>query len=72
MPMMKADHAQVSWDPQKKSWMIRIQAGEEVVKRHPDKAPSQGAADDQLRSLAIDTAHGEGYEIDPAAVSIAR
>ena len=70
--MIKADRAQVSWDAQKKRWAIRIQVGEEVVKRNPDKGPSHDAADDQLRSIAVETAHGEGYEIDPAAVTIAR
>ena len=70
--MMKADRAEVSWDAQKKRWTIRIQVGEEVVKRSPDKGPSHEAGDDQLRSIAVDTAHGEGYEIDPAAISIAR
>lgn len=70
--MMKADLAQVSWDAQKNRWIIRIQAGEEVVKRSPEKGPDRDAADEQLRSIAIDTAHGEGYEIDPSAVTIAR
>jgi hypothetical protein len=70
--MIKADRAQVSWDEQKKRWAIRIQVGEEVVKRSPDSGPSRDAADDQLRSIALGTAQDEGYEIDPAAISIDR
>jgi hypothetical protein len=70
--MMKADRAQVTWDAQKKRWTVRIQVGEEVVKRSPDKGPSHETGDDQLRSMAVETAHGEGYEIDPASVAIQR
>src|SRR5437870_2666853 len=36
IPMIKADRAELSWDAQKKRWAIRIQVGEEVVKRSPD------------------------------------
>ena len=70
--MVKADRAQVSWDPQKKKWLVRIQVGEEVLRRSPDKGPTRDAAEEQLRSMAIETVHGDGYEIDPAAVTIAR
>ncbi len=70
--MIKADRAQVSWDTQKKKWSVRIQVGEEVVKRSPDKGPARDAGDEQLRSMAVDTAHGDGYEIDPSAVTISR
>ena len=70
--MVKADRAQVSWDSQKKKWLVRIQVGEEVLRRSPDKCPARDAGDDQLRSMALEAVHGDGYEIDPAAVTIAR
>jgi len=71
--MVKADRAEVGWDIQKKKWLIRIRVGEEVVKRTPSgHGPARDASDDVLRSLAIQTAHDDGYELDPAAVAIAR
>ena len=70
--MIKADAAQVSWDAHKKTWTVRIQIGEEVLKRPAGKKVPRDAADEQLRSLAIDTAHGDGYEIEPATVTIQR
>jgi len=70
--MIKAEHAEVRWDAQKKKWAIRIQIGEEVVKRTPDGNPPRDAADDQLRGMAVEMAHNDGYEIDPAAVTINR
>ena len=70
--MIKADRAEVSWDAQKKKWAVRIQVGEEVVKRTPDKSPAKDAADGQLRDIAIEIAHADGYDIDAAAVTISR
>ena len=69
--MIKADRAAVSWDPRKKTWSVRVQIGEEVIKRLGRKVP-RDAADDALRALAIETAEGDGYQIDPASVTIAR
>ena len=68
--MTKAAQAQVSWDSQKKSWTVRIQMGEEVIKR-PAKAAAD-AADDVLRSLAAALVQEEGYEIDASQVAIVR
>ena len=69
--MTKADKAQVSWDPQKKKWQIRITIGEEVIKRPAaDKSPD--ANEEVLRSTAVQTAMDEGYELDPANVTISR
>jgi hypothetical protein len=71
--MMKADSASVSWDAQKKFWRVRIQAGEEVIKRPASGGKlSRDSADDVLRSAAIETAQEDGYAVDPAAVSIMR
>jgi len=71
--MTKADRAQVAWDSQKKEWRVRIQIGEEVIKRPaPGHSLKQNAAEDALRSAAIEAAHADGYEIDPAAIAIVR
>ena len=71
--MIKADRAEIMWDAQKKNWRIRIQIGEEVVKR-PSPAGKTGrdAADETLRSLAVQAARDDGYDLDPATVVIAR
>ena len=38
--MVRANDAEVVWDAQKKDWIVRIRAGEEVVRR-----PCKGARD---------------------------
>ena len=69
--MRKADKAKVTWDADKKVWRVRIQIGEEVIKRPAGKTPPD-AADDTLRSLAVKMTEDEGYELDPAQVTITR
>ena len=67
---MRADHVEVSWDAAKSKWLVRIESGEEVIRRHCD-APKN--ADDQtLRSVAQKTAQDEGYEADLTSISIRR
>jgi hypothetical protein len=67
---MRADHVEVSWDAAKSKWLIRIESGEEVIRRHCD-APKN--ADDQaLRSAAQKTVRDEGYEADPSEISFRR
>lgn len=71
--MMKADSATVNWDPDKKAWRVRIQIGEEVIKRPASGRKLQRDAEDEvLRSAAVETAAADGYEIDSAAVAIVR
>jgi hypothetical protein len=41
---MGPDHVEVSWDAAKSNWLIRIETGEEVIRRHCE-APKN--ADDQ-------------------------
>jgi hypothetical protein len=69
--MLKADGAVVNWEPAKKCWVIRLQSGEEVIKRPSRKTP-RDANDDLLRSLAIATAQDEGYELDASSVTVTR
>lgn len=67
---MRADKVEVSWDGGKSEWLVRIQSGEEVIRRHC-KAPKD--ADEKiLRAKAEETVKEEGYEADAAAVSIRR
>jgi hypothetical protein len=65
---MRADSVEVSWDAPKSKWLIRIQAGEEVIRR-PSDAPKN--ADDQaLRVAAQKTVQDEGYEVDSAQITV--
>ncbi len=70
--MIKADTAAVSWDPDKKAWRVRIQVGEEIIKRPCDKKVKRDADDALLRTVAIQTAQDEGYDVEPESVTIAR
>jgi hypothetical protein len=69
--MLRADSAKVDWDQEKKQWHVRVTMGEEVIKRRLPKTP-HGAGDDVLRSPAVETAHADGYDVDPASVAITR
>jgi hypothetical protein len=69
--MLKADKAVVNWEPAKKHWVIRLQSGEEVIKRPAPKTP-RDANDDLLRTLAISTAREEGFDLDAGSVTVAR
>lgn len=65
---MRADLAQVSWDDKSKQWLVRIKIGEEVIRRRSKSAKN---ADEQtLRSLAVQLAQEEGYELEPAKVTV--
>jgi hypothetical protein len=65
---MRADHAEVSWDAEKSKWVIRISAGEEVIRRYCDLP--QTASESDLRSAAENTLRDEGYELEGAAVTV--
>ena len=69
--MARADSAEVFWEPNRKAWMVRIRAGEEAIRRSCKDA-KRDADDDALRSLAVQTAHDEGYELAMDAVSVKR
>jgi hypothetical protein len=67
---MRAEKVEVSWDAKKSDWLVRIQSGEEVIRRHcrlPKNADEQA-----LRSAAQTTLTDEGYEVDGTAVNITR
>jgi len=64
------DRVQVSWDNEKSKWLVRITEGEEVIRRHCDLPKN---ADEQtLRAAAQKTVQDEGYDFDPAKLSIQR
>jgi hypothetical protein len=67
---MRADRVEVSWDAEKSQWLVRIQNGEEVIRRRC-KAPKD--ADEQtLRSAAAKTVQDEGYEPSLEGVTVRR
>ncbi len=67
---MHPDRVEVSWDAKKSNWLVRIETGEEVIRRHCD-VPKD--ADEQtLRSVAQKTVRDEGYEPELAQISIRR
>jgi hypothetical protein len=67
---MRAERVQVSWDSNKSKWVVRIEVGAEVIRRHMD-VPKD--ADDQtLRSAAQKTVQDEGYEGDLTEIVVHR
>ena len=67
---MRADRVEASWDSQKNKWLVRIQAGEEVIRRYCD-APKD-ADEQKIRAAAQKTLTDEGYEINGGSVSVKR
>jgi hypothetical protein len=66
---MRADKVEVSWDDSKHKWLVRIVSGEEVIRRSCDLPKS---ADEQaIRASAQKTVQDEGYEVDPASITVA-
>ena len=59
---MRADRVEVSWEANKSKWLVRIEAGEEVIRRHCDLP--QNADEGALRSAAQQTVQDEGYELN--------
>jgi hypothetical protein len=65
---MRANNTEVSWDSEKSKWLIRITAGEEVIRRYCDLP--QTASETELRAAAQKTLTDEGYELDGGAITI--
>ena len=67
---MRADNVEVSWDAAKSKWVVRIQAGEEVIRRHCNLPKT---ADEQaLRGAAQQSLKDEGYEADSSVITVRR
>jgi hypothetical protein len=65
-----ADRAEVSWDTNKNKWLVRIQSGEEVIRRHCDLP--KGTDDQALRAAAEKAVQEEGYEPDATRITVRR
>lgn len=63
---MRADRVEISWDNEKSNWLIRIETGEEVVRRHCGLPRSADEA--TLRAAAQKTVQDEGYDAAPTSV----
>lgn len=61
---MQADRVELSWDASKSKWLVRIQVGEEVIRRYCDlsKAAEQQALEQAARKILQD----EGFDSDQA------
>ena len=65
---MQADRVEVSWDQNKSKWLVRIQNGEEVIRRYCDLP--KNADESAIRSAAQKTVQDEGYSLDSASMKI--
>ena len=59
---MRADRTELSWDDKKSKWLIRIEVGEEVIRRYCDLP--HNANEQALRAAAQKTLKDEGYDGD--------
>ena len=67
---MRADRVEVSWDAAESKWLVRIETGEEVIRRRcqvPKDADEQ-----RFRSAVEKIIEDEGFEPDPAQIHIHR
>jgi len=69
--LQTATKASVDWDANDNHWHLRIQVGEEVIKRKLDSASKDTDAD-SLKTQAVACAKDEGYEVDPSTITINR
>jgi hypothetical protein len=67
---MRADRVEASWDPAKSKWLVRIQSGEEVLRRHC--SIPRDADDQTVRAAAMKTVQDEGYEAPAENVTVRR
>jgi hypothetical protein len=67
---MNADRVEVSWDAEKNKWLVRIEVGAEVIRRHAGNP--KGTDDQTLRTAAENTAKDEGYDVAPANIAVRR
>ena len=65
---MRADRVEVTWDAERAGWSVRIEAGEEVIRRHSDVPKSSD--EPTLRATAAQMVRDEGYEVDDAQVVV--
>lgn len=63
---MHADRVELSWDNAKSKWLLRIEAGEEVIRRHCGLP--KDADEKTLRTAVEKTVADEGYEVDSSGI----
>ena len=67
---MRVDRVEISWDANKHKLLVRVQTGEEVIRRYctlPKDADEQS-----LRTAVEKVVQEEGYEPDPAHITFHR
>ena len=69
--LQTATKASVDWDAHDNRWHVRIQVGEEVIKRRLDSA-AEGTDADTLKGKAVACAKDEGYDVAPGTITISR
>ncbi|HVO79425.1 MAG TPA: hypothetical protein VMT28_01770 [Terriglobales bacterium] len=67
---MHPDCVEVSWDGDKKKWVVRIQVGGEVIRRSCEVP--KDALEPAIRSAAQEAIKDEGYEADVTQMTIHR
>lgn len=67
---MRADRVEVSWDNDKKKWVVRIQAGEEVIRRYCNSP--KDIDEQKIRADAQKTLTDEGYDANGAQIVVKR
>lgn len=67
---MRADRVEASWDSDKKKWLVRIQSGEEVIRRYCDG--NRDIDDQKIRAAAQKTLVDEGYEANGVQIVVKR
>ena len=67
---MTADRVEISWDAGKSKWLVRVQSGEEVIRRYCNA--SKNADEQTLRAAAENTVRDEGYQLAPTGITIRR
>jgi len=67
---MRVEPVEVPWDAEHAKWSVRIEAGEEVIRRHSD-VPKR-TDEPTLRAAAAQMVRDEGYEVDEAQVIVHR
>lgn len=65
---MNADRIEVSWEKQHSKWLIRIEVGQETIRRYSEQTPDIDHI--TLQNEAVDLAAEEGYSFDRADVVI--
>ena len=62
------DRVELSWDTGKSKWLVRIEAGAEVIRRYCDLG--KDADDNAIRTAAQKTVQDEGYDVNAASMTI--